>query len=45
VTPQQIEGALEVASDEPTAMADEKLWRDWLAFLEGARHKGGLLIR
>jgi hypothetical protein len=45
VTPQQIEGALEVASDDPTAMADEKLWRDWLAFLEGARHKGGLLIR
>jgi hypothetical protein len=45
VTPQQIEGALEVASDDPTAMADKKLWRDWLAFLEGARHKGGLLIR
>jgi hypothetical protein len=45
VTPQQIEGALEVASEEPTAMADEKLWRDWLVFLDGARHKGGLLIR
>ncbi len=45
VTPQQIEGALEVASEVPTAMADEKLWRDWLEFLSGARHKGGLLIR
>lgn len=45
VTPQQIEGALDLASEEPTAIADEKLWRDWLRFLEGARHKGGLLIR
>ena len=36
VTPQEIEGALEVASEQPTAMADEKLWRDWLEFL-GAR--------
>ena len=45
VTPQQIEGALEAAFEQPTAIADEKLWRDWLAFLEGARHKGGLLIR
>ncbi len=45
VTPQQIEGALEVASEPPTAMADEKLWSDWLRFLEGARHKGGLVIR
>jgi hypothetical protein len=45
VTPQQIERALEVASEAPTAIGDEKLWRDWLAFLDGARHKGGLLIR
>jgi hypothetical protein len=45
VTPQQIEAALEVASGDPTAIADEKLWRDWLGFLDGARHKGGLLIR
>lgn len=45
VTPQQIEGALEVASEEPTAMADVRLWQDWLRFLDGARHKGGLLVR
>lgn len=45
VTPQQIEGALDVASENPTAIPDEKLWRDWLRFLESARHKGGLLIR
>ena len=45
VTPQQLEGALEVASETPTAMGDEKLWRDWLSFLDGARHKGGLVIR
>jgi hypothetical protein len=45
VTPQQIERALEVASEAPTAIGDGKLWRDWLAFLDGARHKGGLLIR
>jgi hypothetical protein len=45
VTPQQIEGALETAAEEPASIADEKLWRDWLQFLDGARHKGGLLIR
>jgi hypothetical protein len=45
VTPQQIEGALEAAAEEPASIADEKLWRDWLQFLDGARHKGGLLIR
>jgi hypothetical protein len=45
VTPQQIEGALETATETPTSMADEKLWRDWLQFLAGARHKGGLVIR
>ena len=45
IAPQQIEGALEVAREEPTSLEDEKLWRDWLAFLDGARHKGGLLVR
>lgn len=45
VTPQQIEGALAVAAEDPTAIADARLWQDWLRFLEGARHKGGLVIR
>ena len=45
VTPQEIEAALEVASEEPTQLEDAKLWRDWIAFLDGARHKGGLLVR
>lgn len=44
VTPQQVEAALAVASEEPTSV-DRKLWTDWLAFLEGARHKGGLVLR
>ena len=45
VTPQEIERALETATEDAASIADEKLWRDWLDFLEGARHKGGLLIR
>lgn len=45
VAPQEIEAALEVASEEPTQLEDAKLWHDWLAFLDGARHKGGLLVR
>jgi hypothetical protein len=45
ITPQEIEGALAVADENPTALPDPKLWRDWLAFLDGARHKGGLVLR
>lgn len=45
VSPQEIEGALAVAVADPAAMADAKLWRDWLDFLDGARHKGGLIVR
>lgn len=45
ITPQEIEGALAVAAEEPTEMDDARLWQDWLRFLEGARHKGGLLVR
>lgn len=44
ITPQEIEGALAVAEEEPTALGDRKLWGDWLEFLDGARHKGGLLV-
>lgn len=45
VTPQELEVALETASPEPVKLADRKLWGDWLAFLMGALHNGGVLIR
>jgi hypothetical protein len=45
VTPQELEAVLESASPEPVALDDRKLWEDWLAFLEGARHKGGVVVR
>ena len=45
VTAQQIEEALAAAEPEPGTLADPKLWSDWLAFLDGARHKGGLVVR
>ena len=44
VTMTEIDGALASASPEPVTV-DGKLWRDWLAFLEGAATKGGLLVR
>ena len=44
VTIAEIEGALESSSAEPVSV-DEKLWRDWLAFLAGAVENGGLLVR
>jgi hypothetical protein len=44
VTIAEIEDALSAGSPEPISV-DEKLWRDWLAFLEGATHNGGLLVR
>ena len=28
-----------------STIADAKLWRDWLAFLDGARTRGGILVR
>ncbi|TMJ95588.1 MAG: hypothetical protein E6G67_06595 [Actinobacteria bacterium] len=40
----EIERTLADASPEPIE-ADQKLWRDWLAFLEGAASNGGLLVR
>jgi hypothetical protein len=45
VTPQELEVALESSSAEPIALSDASLWRDWLAFLRGAVHNGGILIR
>ena len=32
------------AVPEPHLLADAKLWRDWLVFLDGATRNGGLLI-
>ncbi|MFN8185643.1 MAG: hypothetical protein U0R69_01050 [Gaiellales bacterium] len=45
VSPVELDEALDVASGEPAAIADERLWRDFLAFLEGAAHRGGLRIK
>jgi len=45
ISPGQIDLALTKASAEPVAIADGKLWRDWLAFLRGAVDNGGLLVR
>jgi hypothetical protein len=44
VTIVELEQALESASPQPVSV-DEKLWRDWLAFLTGAVENGGLLVR
>jgi hypothetical protein len=45
ITPREIEEALAAEPGAEPELADAALWRDWLAFLEGARHKGGILIR
>lgn len=45
VTPREIAEAIQVASSEPRTLSDRKLWEDWLAFLDGARRHGGILIR
>jgi hypothetical protein len=44
VTVGEIEEALDAAAAEPVSV-DERLWRDWLAFLTGAIENGGLLVR
>ena len=41
----EIEEALELASPEPKGMGDERLWRDFLVFLEGAARRGGLRVK
>jgi hypothetical protein len=41
----EIEAMLEVATPQPKVLSDEKLWLDWLRFLEGAAVNGGLLVR
>jgi hypothetical protein len=40
----ELEAVLDPAVPEPHLLADAKLWRDWLVFLDGATHNGGLLI-
>ena len=45
VPPGAVDFALSQASSEPSALADAKLWRDWLAFLAGAAENGGILVR
>ncbi|MGH3007482.1 MAG: hypothetical protein ACRDOS_16530 [Gaiellaceae bacterium] len=44
VPPGEVAAALARASGEPRSLEDEKLWRDWLAFLEGAAENGGLVV-
>ena len=41
----EIEGMLAPAEPLPKVLADERLWLDWLRFLEGAAVNGGLLVR
>lgn len=45
VPPQEVGVALEDASPQPIGLQDGDLWRDWLAFLEGAEARGGILVR
>ena len=45
ITAAEVEEALARADDEPRTLEDPKLWRDWLAFLDGARTRGGILVR
>ena len=44
ITAAEVEGALACASEEPRTLDDAKLWSDWLAFLGGARTRGGILV-
>jgi len=45
ITAREIEEALAAASREPLTLSDRSLWEDWLAFLEGGRARGGILVR
>ena len=44
VPPGVVDAALARASPQPCVLEDAKLWRDWLAFLEGAARNGGLIV-
>ncbi len=41
----ELEAVLGGAAPEPKVLSDAKLWRDWLAFLEGGAQHGGVLVR
>jgi hypothetical protein len=41
----ELEAVLDPAAPEPIVLADGKLWRDWLEFLDGATRNGGLVVR
>jgi hypothetical protein len=45
ITAMEVDAALEAAAADPIALADCKLWADWLGFLQGASVNGGLLVR
>lgn len=45
VSPIELEEALDVASPEPSTVADARLWQEFLVFLEGAAGHGGLRIK
>jgi hypothetical protein len=45
VPPGAVDFALSLASPETKAIAEERLWHDWLAFLAGAAENGGVAVR
>ena len=45
ITATEVDEALESAAPNAIALADGKLWTDWIKFLEGASVNGGLLVR
>jgi hypothetical protein len=45
IAPEEIEAMLDAATPQPKVVPDERLWLDWLRFLEGATVNGGLLVR
>lgn len=45
VPPGAVDFALSQASPVTKVLADEKLWHDWLAFLQGAAENGGVAVR
>jgi hypothetical protein len=45
ITVTEIDAALESIAPEPIALADRKLWADWVGFLEGASVNGGLVVQ
>ncbi len=45
VSPLELDEALAAAAPTPSSLEDEKLWRDFLAFLQGAAEHGGLRVK